>query len=651
MQNLFLYVPFWNKKIESEENKSDMNNNLGIKSARFILILIVPIIATTSLIIGGLSIRSEYASLTGETNKRYRLSIMNYRNLISGNSLKNAEETVQNIVRDESVIFAAVMLNNGKENEEIIFSMGNAEGGFNGLDTSDLAKLSERPGKLLRNSLINEVYPKDLLKEIELNSNEILPPFLTAEEFEKLIPKFVSAKIETFFNYNSVIKEQEFSRLYELFKQSYYKTEKGYRLRQCSETEKKVLYNFLYSSGFLENRVSVFPHLKKVGLEKSYLFYCPLYSNPPASEYNGNIIICFSFTDIIKQLRSRTIISVFITLIAALVAVAWSIFSAFAFSSRIVKPLHKMCGQVKIISETEDFESLKGTQYEKLDINSGDEIEDLAKDINLMTENLIEKSKSDKQLLLGKEIQEKFIPLSPIKDKNIEIYGFYEGAKGVSGDYFDYKKTDNDCYTFIMCDIAGKGVPAALIMVEIFTLFHTLCSKKVNTAQVVQNINDVLADKGFDGRFASIIVLTLNVITGEMRFTSAGYSELFVYKHKLGKSRVFPLPKSGPAVGVFHSAMLPEPYHEIKSRLDYEDIILLFSDGIEESRSGNFSTDEKGSKHFEEFGRTRLINAVDSSLKKTPDGVIRNIIKHEHLFRKNAEQYDDLTLLAIMRKR
>ena len=82
-----------------------------------------------------------------------------------------------------------------------------------------------------------------------------------------------------------------------------------------------------------------------------------------------------------------------------------------------------MCGQVKIISETEDFESLKGTQYEKLDINSGDEIEDLAKDINLMTENLIEKSKSDKQLLLGKEIQEKFIPLSPIKDKNIEIDG------------------------------------------------------------------------------------------------------------------------------------------------------------------------------------------------------------------------------------
>lgn len=630
-----------------------MNNNLSIKAARFILILVVPIIAATSLIIGGISICSEYAGLIREVNKRYRLSIMSYRNLLNDSSLENAKEVIHSIIRDESVIFAVIMLQsrNGRDDEEIIFRIGHAEGEFNGLDTSDLAKFLERPGKLLRSSLRNEVYPKDLLKEIELNNNKIVPPFLTEREFEKEIPEFVSAKIETFFNYNSVIKELEFSRLYELFKQSYYKTEKGYRLKQCSNSEKKKLYDFLYSSGFLENKVSVFPHLEKVGLEKSYLFYCPLYSRGPDNEYRGNVTICFSFTDIIKQLQNRMVIFILITLAATSIAVAWSIFLAFAFSSTIVKPLRKMCNRVRIISKTEDFESLKGTQYEKLDICSGDEIEDLAKDINLMTENLIEKSKSDKQLLLGKEIQEKFIPLSPIKDENIEIYGFYKGAKGVSGDYFDYKKTDNDCYTFIMCDVAGKGVPAALIMVEIFTLFHTLCNKKINTAHVVQNINDMLADKGFDGRFASIIVLTLNIVTGEMRFTSAGYSELFVYKHKLGKSRIFTLQKSGPAAGVFHSTMLPEPYHEIKGHLNYEDIILLFSDGIEESRNGKFATDEKGGKYFEEFGRDRLINAVDSSLKRTPDGIIRNIIKHEHLFREGAQQYDDLTLLAIMRKR
>jgi serine phosphatase RsbU (regulator of sigma subunit) len=511
------------------------------------------------------------------------------------------------------------------DEEEIIFCMGQAEGGFDGMDTSDLAKLAQRPQRLLKNSLRNEVFTRDLLKEIEFNNNGILSSFFNDEEFEIQIPEFVSAKIDNFFNYNSVIKEQNFFRMYETFKRSYYKTKKGYRLKQCSDAEKKALYNFLFSSGFLENRVRIFPSFKKVGLEKSYLFYSPLYSGTDKA-YRGCMIICFSFVDIIKQVHSRILTFLIIVFLSTLVAVIWSIFSALAFSSTLVKPLQQMCGLVKVISETEDFESLKGTQYEKLNIQSGDEIEDLAKDINMMTGNLIEKSKSDKQLLLGKEIQEKFIPLFPVKNKNIEIFGFYEGAKGVSGDYFDYKKINDDCYIFIMCDVAGKGVPAALIMVEIFALFHSLCNKENNTAYIVQQINDILAEKGFTGRFASIIILSLNIITGEMRFTSAGYSELFIYKHKTARCRKFKLPKTGPAAGVFHSSLLPEPYCEMKSYLDYEDIILLFSDGIEESRNGKFSIDNDNCKHFEEFGQERLINAVNSSMKKTPDGIIVSLL-------------------------
>ncbi len=635
------------------ENKSEMKTNLGVKSARFISILLVSTVITISLVIGGFSIWSEYSNLINEILKRYRLSILGYSNQMTDKSIETAQEITRNAACGKDVVFAAIMLQNDKatnDNDEIIFCMGQAEGGFDELDTGDLTKLSQRPQKLLKNSLKNEVFTRDLLKEIELNNNEILPSFFNDEEFEILIPEFVSARIDNFFNYNSVIKEQNFFNMYETFKRSYYKTEKGYRLKQCSDAEKKILYNFLFSSGFLENRVRIFPHFKKVGLEKSYLFYSPLYSGTN-KEYLGCIIICFSFVDIIKQLQARIITFLVIIFLSISVAVIWSIFSALAFSSTLVKPLRQMCGLVKVISETEDFESLKGTEYEKLSIQSGDEIEDLAKDINMMTGNLIEKSKSDKQLLLGKEIQEKFIPLSAVKEKNFEIYGFYEGAKGVSGDYFDYKKINDDCYTFIMCDVAGKGVPAALIMVEIFTLFHTLCDDGCDTAYVVQCINDMLAEKGFAGRFASIIVLTLNVANGEMRFTSAGYSQLFVYKHKLCKSHCFTLPQVGPAAGVFHSKMLPEPYKEIKSHLDYEDIVLLYSDGIEEARNGEFTVDENDGKVFEEFGRERLIDAVDSALKKTPDGIIRNVIKHERLFRKTAQQYDDLTLLAFMRKR
>lgn len=629
-----------------------MKNSLGAKSTRFILNLVVPIVILTSLIIGGLSIWSEYSSLSQEFCKRYKLSIMGYRNLLNSASFQNATEVIRNITHNEDVVFAAIILHNKNtaSDNDLIFRMGTAEGGFNHLTTYDLTKLSERPEKLLKKSLKNELFPKDLLNEMKYNSKRKIPNYLTDEEFEIQIPELISSKMQSFFENNNVIDEQNFSDLQSLLKKSFHKTKKGYSLKLYNENEKRQLYDFLYSIDFMKNRISIFPTLKKTKIEKSYLFYCPLYSDSD-KEYRADIIICFSFLYVIKQLQNKIVLFIFITLISTILAIIISIFLAFAFSSTLVKPLREMCSLVKEICKTEDFESLKGTQYEKLNISSGDEIEDLAKDINLMTGNLIEKSTSDKQLLLGKEIQEKFIPLVPVKDKNIEIFGFYEGAKGVSGDYFDYKKINNEYYTFIMCDVAGKGVPAALIMVEIFTLFHSLCNKENNTAYMVQQINDILAEKGFTGRFASIIVLSLNIITGEMRFTSAGYSELLIYKHKTARCRKFKLPKVGPAAGVFHSSLLPEPYREIKSYLDYEDIILLFSDGIEESRNGKFSIDNNNCKHFEEFGQERLINAVNSSMKKTPDGIIRNIIKSEHLFRKSAEQYDDLTLLAIMRKR
>ena len=56
----------------------------------------------------------------------------------------------------------------------------------------------------------------------------------------------------------------------------------------------------------------------------------------------------------------------------------------------------------------------------------------------------------------------------------MEIFGYYEGAKGVSGDYFDFKRLDDTHYAMIKCDVSGKGVAAALIMVEVATLFINL---------------------------------------------------------------------------------------------------------------------------------------------------------------------------------
>ena len=119
-----------------------------------------------------------------------------------------------------------------------------------------------------------------------------------------------------------------------------------------------------------------------------------------------------------------------------------------------------------------------------IDIKQRDEIRILADTVNEMTQGLVKAAIANKELIVGKGIQKMFIPLEQDEQGNkgtvggekndqVEIFGFYEGAKGVSGDYFDYRKLDDKHYAIIKCDVAGKGVPAALIMIEVATIFLT----------------------------------------------------------------------------------------------------------------------------------------------------------------------------------
>jgi serine phosphatase RsbU (regulator of sigma subunit) len=110
----------------------------------------------------------------------------------------------------------------------------------------------------------------------------------------------------------------------------------------------------------------------------------------------------------------------------------------------------------------------------------------------------------------------------------VEFFGYYEGAKGVSGDYFDYLKLDDRYFAIIKCDVAGKGVPAALIMIEVATLFlnffkHWKPTKEgMRIERVVYQINDFIESRGFKGRFAAFTLCLFDTDTGGSPFLQRG---------------------------------------------------------------------------------------------------------------------------------
>jgi hypothetical protein len=286
---------------------------------------------------------------------------------------------------------------------------------------------------------------------------------------------------------------------------------------------------------------------------------------------------------------------------------------------------------------------------------------------------------ANKELLLGKDIQKMFLPLE--KDDQgrksstageqtprVEIYGYYEGAKGVSGDYFDFKKLDDTHYAFIKCDVAGKGVSAALIMVEVATLFISFfrdwqkrkenilgladakarlkaASELERVDSLVYTINDMLEERGFKGRFAALTVGVLNLDSGTATICNAGDTLLHVYETEERRMVLKKLPES-PAAGVFPSVLveMKSGFRQVQERLDRGDVLFLFTDGFEEAKR-SFRNDsleivpcdapevKEGEDHLgthtrgqtsEEFGTSRMDGIVNAVFSKGRYQLVRH---------------------------
>lgn len=333
-----------------------------------------------------------------------------------------------------------------------------------------------------------------------------------------------------------------------------------------------------------------------------YTFYKPIVyrSNQDNLYFRGIVRVGVSTKSILAQMSAseRTL---FITVaIVASIAILLGVFGALLLAAITINPIRRLVRGVEIIRDTEDKEQLK---EHVIRVQTRDELSLLAETVNQMTQGLVAAAIANKDLTLGKDTQKMFTPLEqdPVTSRKLttaheandraELFGYYEGAKGVSGDYFDFRKLDDKHYCMIECDVAGKGVPASLIMVEVATIFAdyvrgwTLKQEGIHLERLVYRINDLLEERGFKGRFAALLVAILNIETGETYFCNAGYRFVHIYDRKLGKMVEKSLP-SAPAAGVFPSSLveLQSGFQQVPHRMAKGDCLVLFTDGVEEAK-------------------------------------------------------------------
>ncbi|MDR2767202.1 MAG: SpoIIE family protein phosphatase [Treponema sp.] len=339
----------------------------------------------------------------------------------------------------------------------------------------------------------------------------------------------------------------------------------------------------------------------KENKSRTYIFFKPILyrSSDDDSFYRGLIRLEVGIDSIVDQIQAGRLALLRVIVIIALAAIAIGALGALVLSTLIIRPITRLVSHVERIRDTEDKTRLEGVDIE---IKSTDEIAVLGNTINEMTHGLVKAAAAAADLSLGKEIQKKFIPLelnregnkltSGYKDfKNVEFFGYYEGAKGVSGDYFDYQDLDDRYFAIIKCDVAGKGIPAALIMIQVATMFISFFrrwkpdEKGLHIEDLVYQINDFLETLGFKGRFAAFTLALFDSQTGLVRFCNAGDNIVHLFDASEGRMKTISL-RETPATGVLPNFLVESKggYRVQTVTIDRGDILFLYTDGIEEAK-------------------------------------------------------------------
>lgn len=346
-----------------------------------------------------------------------------------------------------------------------------------------------------------------------------------------------------------------------------------------------------------------YPAFDTENLDRSvtdYIFYRPvMYRKGTTGNYIHSVIYLeLSTQSLIDSLNAEIRKIVYFSLIIAAAAVAFGILGAYVFASLIVRPIKKLEKHVIMIGQTKNKINLKGKDVE---IKSRDEVGRLGDAVNNMTHELIANAEEEALAMDGKAVQKAFLPLVALgannkntfaeyADKEVECFGYYEGESGVSGDYFDYKRLDDTWFGIIKCDVSGHGIPAAIIMTVVATIFRRYFEKwsyaKNGTQlnKLVEQINDFIEGLGLRGKFATLIICLLNMKTGELYMCNAGDNLVHIYDAASRQLKLLTL-ASAPTAGVFTSDLVAMRGGFVveKTILNRGDILYLYTDGIEES--------------------------------------------------------------------
>jgi phosphoserine phosphatase RsbU/P len=239
--------------------------------------------------------------------------------------------------------------------------------------------------------------------------------------------------------------------------------------------------------------------------------------------------------------------------------------------------------------------------------------------------------KSD--LEIAREIQFGLVPAGPFARGDFEVHCFMRPANTVGGDYYDIIDLGGDSVAIVTGDVAGKGMPAALLMALLQGSLRTLITAGFRGGDLIAKLNDYLCGSIPANSLVTLFYGELDAAEGSFRYINAGHNAPFVFR---SGGRFERLPATGTVLG-FQRGLA---FERNKTRIAPGEAILLFTDGITEA----FSLSD------EEYGESRLELFLKKNRDLPRDKFIQNLIRDVLQFCGPARPGDDMTLVFVDRK-
>jgi serine phosphatase RsbU (regulator of sigma subunit) len=319
--------------------------------------------------------------------------------------------------------------------------------------------------------------------------------------------------------------------------------------------------------------------------------------------FRGAVRIGVATDLIIEQIAASRRSIIQITIIIAAIAIAAGVLGALLLATIVVQPINKLVSGVENIGRTKDKTKLTD---DPIQVRSRDELFRLAAAVNDMSAGLAAAAEADRDLKATSELQKMFLPLEETPNgrkltiasqdtPQLEFFGYYEGADALSGDYFTFRELKGvkpGHFAFIKCDVAGHGVRAAFMMAEVATMFENRVvdwnakRESVDPSKYISDVNAHFDEFGFSGLFAAMTVGILDSNSGAIKLSHGGDNEQRFFRSSIGKVEEDKLP-GAPATGGISLEILKDlpgsPFHLFDYQLAPGDIMILATDGIEES--------------------------------------------------------------------